>query len=64
MLSLGKNLGTEIVGRLLSGIFGSCGTILVGGTLADIWETHERAVPMSCFTVGLFPVTFFGSEIL
>jgi MFS family permease len=56
-LALGKNIGTEIVGRLFSGIFGSCGTILVGGTLADMWATHERSVPMSCFTF----VAIFGT---
>ncbi|KAL8278322.1 hypothetical protein RQP46_009214 [Phenoliferia psychrophenolica] len=47
-----KNIGSEIVGRLLSGLFGSCGTILVGGTLADIWTTRDRGVPMSCFTIA------------
>ncbi|KAL7416407.1 MFS general substrate transporter [Mrakia frigida] len=56
-LALGKNIGTEIVGRLFSGLFGSCGTILVGGTLADIWKTKERSVPMSCFTF----VAIFGT---
>ncbi|KAI5474818.1 fructose facilitator [Pseudohyphozyma bogoriensis] len=50
MLALGKNIETELIGRLLSGLFGSCGTILVGGTLADIWKTKDRSVPMSCFT--------------
>ncbi|KAK4698332.1 hypothetical protein P7C70_g7950, partial [Phenoliferia sp. Uapishka_3] len=35
-LSLGKNIGTEIVGRLFSGLFGCCGTILVGGTLGEL----------------------------
>ncbi|GAA5969590.1 hypothetical protein JCM11641_008170 [Rhodosporidiobolus odoratus] len=57
LLALGPNIGSEIVGRLLSGLFGSCGTILVGGTLADIWNTRERGIPMSCFTF----VAIFGT---
>ncbi|KAL8284007.1 hypothetical protein RQP46_005120 [Phenoliferia psychrophenolica] len=57
LLALGKNIGSEIVGRLLSGLFGSAGTILVGGTLADIWNTKERGLPMSCFTF----VAIFGT---
>ncbi|GAA5857852.1 hypothetical protein JCM1840_000937 [Sporobolomyces johnsonii] len=57
LLALGPNIGSEIVGRLLSGLFGSCGTILVGGTLADIWNTRDRSMPMSCFTF----VAIFGT---
>ncbi|GAA5844274.1 hypothetical protein JCM3766R1_002894 [Sporobolomyces carnicolor] len=57
LLSEGTNITCEIVGRLLSGIFGSCGTILVGGTLADIWNTKDRSMPMSCFTF----VAIFGT---
>ncbi|TIB84808.1 putative MFS transmembrane transport protein [Wallemia mellicola] len=55
MLAAGQNIGTMIVGRLLSGLFGCIGTILVGGTLADIWVDEERSVPMSQFTfVAIF----------
>lgn len=50
MLALGKNIGTEIVGRLLSGAFGSIGTILVGGTFTDIFSSADISVPMSIFT--------------
>jgi MFS family permease len=50
MLALGKNIGTEIVGRLLSGAFGSIGTILVGGTFTDIFNSKDISVPMSIFT--------------
>ncbi|GAA5899784.1 hypothetical protein JCM6882_005434 [Rhodosporidiobolus microsporus] len=57
LLALSPNIVGEIWGRVLSGIFGSCGTILVGGTLADIWTTRDRGVPMSCFTF----VAIFGT---
>lgn len=50
LLAFGQNLASEIVGRLLQGAFGSIGTILVGGTLADCWSTEEISVPMSLFT--------------
>jgi MFS family permease len=36
-LALGKNIATIIIMRLLLGIFGSVGTILVGGTFSDLF---------------------------
>ncbi|KAL7415406.1 MFS general substrate transporter [Mrakia frigida] len=56
-LALGQNVETQIIGRWFSGMFGSCGTILVGGTFADIWRTEDRSIPMSCFTF----VAIFGT---
>ncbi|PWN38997.1 MFS general substrate transporter [Ceraceosorus guamensis] len=50
MLAFGQNLATQIVGRLLQGAFGSIGTILVGGSLSDVWSTKEISVPMSLFS--------------
>lgn len=49
-LALGKNIATILVMRTLSGLFGCVGTILVGGTFADIYESDSRAVPMACFS--------------
>ncbi|GAA6012222.1 hypothetical protein JCM10207_002767 [Rhodosporidiobolus poonsookiae] len=57
LLALSPNIGGELAGRFILGVFGSCGTILVGGTLADIWNTRDRGVPMSCFTF----VAIFGT---
>ncbi|KWU45969.1 putative MFS transmembrane transport protein [Rhodotorula sp. JG-1b] len=54
------NIGAVLAGRLLSGIFGSCGTILVGGTLADIWNTRDRGIPMSTFTFAAIFGTIFA----
>lgn len=48
-LALGKNIQTIIVMRLLLGLFGCVGTILVGGTFSDMYEPHERAKPMAAF---------------
>ncbi|GAA6006278.1 MFS transporter [Rhodotorula paludigena] len=50
LLALAPNIGAALAARFLSGLFGCVGTILVGGTLADIWNTRDRGLPMSCFT--------------
>ncbi|RDW59523.1 hypothetical protein BP6252_12610 [Coleophoma cylindrospora] len=49
-LALGKNIATILVMRTLSGLFGCVGTILVGGTFSDIYESDKRAIPMACFS--------------
>lgn len=49
-LALGKNIATIIVMRTLLGFFGCVGTILVGGTFADMYDSHERGGPMAFFS--------------
>ncbi|OAX38745.1 MFS general substrate transporter, partial [Rhizopogon vinicolor AM-OR11-026] len=49
MNALAPNIQTVIVSRVLQGVFGSTGASLVGGTIADVWQPHERGVPMSTF---------------
>ncbi|KAL4932151.1 MFS transporter [Aspergillus undulatus] len=49
-LALGKNIGTILVCRALLGLFGSVGTILVGGTFSDMFTPDNRAIPMATFT--------------
>jgi MFS family permease len=46
-LALGKNIATILVMRVLQGLFGCVGTILVSGTLSDIYWPDDRAVPMA-----------------
>jgi predicted MFS family arabinose efflux permease len=41
MIALAQNVQTVIVGRFLSGAFGSTGATMVGGTVADIWMPAE-----------------------
>jgi MFS family permease len=36
--------------RMLLGLFGCVGTILVGGTFSDMWEPDSRAIPMAMFS--------------
>lgn len=50
MLVFGKNIETILIGRLLQGLSGAVGTILVGGTFSDIYDDAERALPTSIFT--------------
>ncbi|KAG1878434.1 MFS general substrate transporter [Suillus tomentosus] len=49
MNALAPNIQTVIVSRMLQGVFGSTGASLVGGCIADIWQPHERGLPMSLF---------------
>ncbi|CAP79459.1 Pc19g00430 [Penicillium rubens Wisconsin 54-1255] len=49
-LALGKNIATILVCRALLGLFGSVGTILVGGTFSDMYTPDERAIPMASFS--------------
>ncbi|OBZ74070.1 hypothetical protein A0H81_05937 [Grifola frondosa] len=52
MIALAKNIQTVLIGRFLAGAFGSTGSTMVGGTVADIWMSHERGVPMALFSVA------------
>ncbi|KAI0021951.1 major facilitator superfamily domain-containing protein [Xylariomycetidae sp. FL0641] len=49
-LALGRNIETIVILRLLLGLFGCVGTILVGGTFDDMYEPHLRGPPMAMFT--------------
>ncbi|KZF22449.1 MFS general substrate transporter [Xylona heveae TC161] len=49
-LALGKNIATILVMRTLLGLFGSVGTILVGGTFSDLYVPDERATSMAAFS--------------
>jgi MFS family permease len=56
----GRNIATVLVGRFLCGACGSTGSTMVGGTLADMWETHERGTPMVRSGFGSCVSVFFG----
>jgi MFS family permease len=56
-LALAKNIATIIGLRLLLGLFGCVGTILVGGTFDDMYEPHKRGRPMAMFAF----VAIFGT---
>src|SRR5271168_2312582 len=52
--AVADNIGTLLVCRLIDGIAFSAPMTLVGGTLADIWRTEERGVPMAAFSAAPF----------
>ncbi|KAJ5804140.1 uncharacterized protein N7518_000443 [Penicillium psychrosexuale] len=52
--AVSKNIGTLIVCRLIDGIAFSAPMTLVGGTLADLWRSEERGVPMAAFSAAPF----------
>jgi hypothetical protein len=43
-----NNIQTIMVARVLGGAFASTGAILVGGTIADIWEPQEYVIAFFC----------------
>jgi multidrug resistance protein len=52
--AVATNIETLLVCRALDGIFFSAPMTLVGGTLADLWRTEERGVPMAAFSAAPF----------
>lgn len=52
--AVAKNIQTLIVCRFIDGIAFSAPMTLVGGTLADLWRTEERGVPMAAFSAAPF----------
>lgn len=52
--AVAKNIGTLIVCRLIDGIAFSAPMTLIGGSLSDIWPTHERGVAMAVFSAAPF----------
>ncbi|RDW67807.1 MFS general substrate transporter-38 [Coleophoma cylindrospora] len=52
--AVAKNIETLLICRLIDGIAFSAPMTLVGGTLADLWRTEERGVPMAAFSAAPF----------
>jgi multidrug resistance protein len=52
--AFGKNIGTLLVGRALSGFFGSVFLSNTPGTISDIFYPHQLTLPMTLFTIGPF----------
>jgi MFS family permease len=54
------NMTCMIILRFIQGGFGSTGSTMVGGTIADIWTSSERGLPMGLFALGAIFGTGFG----
>ncbi|KAN0063724.1 hypothetical protein ACQY0O_003774 [Thecaphora frezii] len=55
-----QNIQTVLICRFLAGAFGSTGSTMVGGTIADIFHTSERGQPMALFATAAIFGTGFG----
>ncbi|KAF8074570.1 MFS polyamine transporter [Lyophyllum atratum] len=54
MVALSKNIQTVIIARFFQG------ATMVGGTIADIWSSADRGLPMSMFAVAALGGTGLG----
>lgn len=52
--AVANNISTLLICRAIDGIAFSAPMTLVGGTLADLWRTEERGVPMAAFSAAPF----------
>ncbi|RPA84291.1 major facilitator superfamily protein [Ascobolus immersus RN42] len=52
--AVAQNIETLLVCRFIDGIAFSAPMTLVGGSLADMWSTEERGVPMAAFSAAPF----------
>ncbi|KAI1633870.1 major facilitator superfamily domain-containing protein [Biscogniauxia mediterranea] len=52
--AVAKNIATLLVVRAIDGIAFSAPMTLVGGTLADLWRSEERGIPMAAFSAAPF----------
>ncbi|GAA5858755.1 hypothetical protein JCM8547_004973 [Rhodosporidiobolus lusitaniae] len=59
----GQNIQTVIIARFIAGVAASTGSTLVGGTMADLFLTHERGLPMSFFSISAFAGTGLGPAV-
>lgn len=59
-IALADNIALVCVFRFLSGVSGSVGSTMVGGTIADIWVARERGKAMAFFSIGAFAGTGLG----
>ncbi|KAJ8689728.1 hypothetical protein PTI98_012601 [Pleurotus ostreatus] len=54
LIALGPNIQIVILARFLQAAFAATGATMVGGTIADMWESHERGIPMATFSYAAF----------
>lgn len=57
--ALAPNITGLLLSRFFAGVFGSTGSTMVGGTLADIYHADTRGGPMSFFS----SVTLYGTAL-
>jgi MFS family permease len=58
--AMSRNITTMLIARFLSGLSASVGATMVGGTVADIFDTKDRGTPMNLFGMGSLTGTGLG----
>ncbi|TFY54075.1 hypothetical protein EVJ58_g9074, partial [Rhodofomes roseus] len=61
--AVGKNIQTILIARFFAGAFGSTGSTMVGGTVADIFTPQQRGNAMASFAAAAIGATGVGSLI-
>lgn len=61
--AVAQNIGTLLVCRFLDGLFFSAPMCLIGGNLAEMWNTEERGVAMAIFSAAPFIGPIIGPLI-
>ncbi|KAI5475623.1 hypothetical protein MNV49_001133 [Pseudohyphozyma bogoriensis] len=64
MTARANSITTVILGRTLAGLAASPGTTLAGGSIADMFDTNKRGLPMSVLTMITFMGTSFGPGLM
>ncbi|GAA6012659.1 hypothetical protein JCM11491_005472 [Sporobolomyces phaffii] len=62
-IAYGQNIQTVIVCRFISGIAASTGSTLVGGTVSDLFDSHNRGLGMLVFSMCAFAGTGLGPAV-
>jgi multidrug resistance protein len=52
--AVAQNITTMLVCRAIDGVAFSAPIVIVGGTLADLWTSEERGIPMAAFSAAPF----------
>lgn len=62
--AVARNIETLLVCRLIDGIAFSAPMPLVGGSLADLWRTGERGIPMAAFSAAPLVLLLVHSSVV
>ncbi|KAI5481154.1 Major Facilitator Superfamily protein [Pseudohyphozyma bogoriensis] len=62
--ALAENIATVIVSRIICGLAASCGSTIVGGTLADLFRASDRGPAMALFGLSTFSGTGLGPVMM
>lgn len=62
-IALAPNIEAVIICRFIQGIAASTGSTLVGGTVSDLFDSHNRGLGMAVFSICAFAGTGLGPAV-